>query len=29
MGVLGLIGAGMLVRYVPKYVPRKRVLAGG
>ncbi|WP_440697010.1 MFS transporter [Clavibacter nebraskensis] len=23
MGVLGLIGAGILVRYVPRYVPRK------
>ncbi|MGN6128183.1 MAG: MFS transporter [Humibacter sp.] len=23
MGVLGLIGAGMLIRYVPRYVPRK------
>jgi MFS family permease len=28
MGVLGVIGAGMLVRYVPKYVPRRRVVAG-
>jgi MFS family permease len=27
MGVLGLIGAGMLVRYVPKFVPRRRPAA--
>jgi MFS family permease len=24
MGVLGLVGAGMLVRYVPRFVPRRR-----
>jgi hypothetical protein len=22
MGVLGLVGAGLLLRYVPRYVPR-------
>lgn len=27
MGVLGLIGAGMLVRYVPRYVPKRRLVA--
>lgn len=24
MGVIGLIGAGMLLRYVPRYVPRPK-----
>jgi hypothetical protein len=28
MGVLGLIGAGMLVRYVPRYVPKRRIVTG-
>jgi len=23
MGVLGLLGAGLLGRYIPRYVPRK------
>ena len=27
MGVLGLIGAWMLVRYAPRYIPRKRAVA--
>jgi hypothetical protein len=24
MGVIGLVGAGVLIRYVPRYVPRVR-----
>jgi MFS family permease len=28
MGVLGLIGAGMLVRYVPRYAPKRRIVTG-
>ncbi|MCI2418186.1 MFS transporter [Saccharopolyspora sp. K220] len=27
MGVLGLLGAGLLLRYVPRYVPRSRFVA--
>ncbi|GAB3610548.1 MFS transporter [Humibacter ginsengiterrae] len=29
MGVLGLVGAWMLVRYAPRYIPRRRVAANG
>ncbi len=28
MGLLGVVGAGMLVRFVPRYVPRRRGVAG-
>ncbi|NNC11111.1 MFS transporter [Planctomonas sp. JC2975] len=28
MGVLGLIGAGMLLRFAPRYIPKRRVVVG-